>query len=810
MIRLPKSNIIRIFKLIFPNPNTTMPNKRTFSIPQTFLLYIVVFFACSAILSSSLYLFFEYRNFKTESKARESSYIETQKELIKHQVEQVLEHLDVSRDIRINQVNEILIHRVNQAYLLVENLYQTNKGKYKKEAILQMAREALRPLRSKEIRGDYFIIRTNGEEVLYPAHPEVEGSNFLDMPDSPEKDIVREEIRIALEKGEGFVQGNTESFPTNQAFSSPSVIYVKYFKPLDIIIGTGEYIPDIEEDIKKETKQYIKNIHYGVNQKIFINTTDGVAIIANSKKYQEGQNIFDLKDMSGFKFIKAEIETSKNLNGGFTTFNWIDDETNKIGQCISFVKAYPEWDWVVGAWFDLSLIETNISESIQQMKKSQIKKAAGILLQILLIHVIILLIFRYVAIKTKKNTTIFIRLLKKAIHTNTNIEKGKLSYTEFHTIADATNKIIENKKLADEELKKSEMQFKSLFEIAPIMILGIDNNRKITLWNNECERVTGYSLTEIQSVDNPMKMMLKHEEEYQTLLSHMLNPNGQFFEYTIIDKNKEERNQFWAGFKSPSGLIIGVGYDTTKLTKTLTELNITADKLQEANHTKDKFLSIIAHDLKNPFNAIVGFSDLLCSSYSDLDDDTKLDLIKDIQHSAKLNFNLLEKMLEWAMSQSDQIPFKPQNLDLQKIINDSSSFASYQASQKNIKITSNTGENILIFADENMLTSLLRNLISNAIKFTTEEGEVQIKTEVLEKDIKISIKDNGVGMSQDNIEKLFRTDAKVQTTGTSDEKGTGLGLLICKEFVDKHEGKIWVESQIDEGCEFFITFPKKK
>ncbi|MGZ2371169.1 cache domain-containing protein [Ancylomarina sp. YFZ004] len=786
-----------------------MQKKRILSIPQTFLLYIVVFFAFSAIVISSLFLLFEYRSFKKESEIQKSSFIQTQKELIKHEVEQVIEHIEVSRDIRINQVNDILIYRVNQAFLLVENLYQKNKGKYNKEVILQMAREALRPLRSKEIRGDYFIIRTNGEEILYPSHPEAEGVNFLEQPDSPEKEIVKEEIRIALEEGKGFVNDHIQSFQTKQSFSSPSVIYVRYFKPLDIVIGTGEYIPDIEGDIKKEAKQYIKNIHYGINQKIFINNTDGTAIVSSSKQYKEGENILDLKDESGFGLIRAEINASKNPEGGFTTFDWINDDTNEVGKCISFVKSYPEWNWVVGAWFDLSLIETNISESIEQMKNVQMKKAAGILMLILLIHIIILLIFQYVTNKTKKNTTTFIGLLKKAINSNSVIDIKKLNYSEFQTIANATNEIIENKKISDEELIKSEMQFKSLFEIAPILLLGIDQNNKITLWNNECVRLTGYSLSEIQSVEKPMKMMMKYDEEYQTLRSHLSEPNGKFHEYTIIDKDKVERNQFWAGFKSASGLVIGVGYDTTELTKTLTELNITADKLQEANQTKDKFLSIIAHDLKNPFNAIVGFSDLLCSSYSDLDDETKLDLIKDIQHSAKLNFNLLEKMLEWAMSQSDHIPFNPEVLNLQNLISDSTSFAAFQANQKQINIITEIQTNIQIFADENMLTSLLRNLISNAIKFTPDQGEIRIKTEPMDDQVKISIKDTGVGMSAENIEKLFRTDAKVQTSGTKDEKGTGLGLLICKEFVDKHQGEIWVESELGKGSEFIMIFPKQ-
>lgn len=787
-----------------------MPKRSPLSIPQTFLLYIVAFFAISAIVTSSLYLYIEYKTFKNESAKSKADYIEDQKKLIQNEVNLVIDHIEVSRDIRINQVNEILTHRVDQAYNLIENLYQTHKKKYSKQAIIQIAREALRPLRSKEIRGDYFIIRTDGEEILYPAHPELEGSNFLNLPASPEKAIVQEEIRIAKELEKGFINEELATLTTKEAFGSPSVIYVRYFKPLDIVLGTGEYIPDIEEDVKKEAIHYIQKIKYGVDQKIFINDDVGNVIVSNTKHYSVGENILTLKDANGFEFIKAEIDATKNPKGDFTIYDWKNEVNSDISKNISFVRKYSHWNWIVGAWFDLSHIEANIDHRIQRMQSEQIKKATLILFLIILLHIVILLIFKYIANKTKKNTTTFIRQLKKAIHSNTSIDKRRLNYSEFHTISDATNNIIENKKKTDEELMKSEMQFKSLFEIAPIMILGIDQNKNINLWNNECEKITGYSLAEVQATEKPMKIMMKYEEDYQSLLSHMSEPTGQFFEYTIVNKNHEERNQFWAGFKSPSGITIGVGYDTTEFKKTLTALNITADKLQEANLTKDKFLSIIAHDLKNPFNAIIGFSNILTTNYNEFDDETKLEIIKDIQHSAKLNFNLLEKLLEWAMSQSDQIPFYPELLDLQDIVQHSISFASYQASQKKIKLSSSNCSNMKIYADDNMLTSLLRNLISNSIKFTPENGEIQIKAKSINDGIRISIKDTGVGINSKNIEKLFQIDSKIQTSGTKDEKGTGIGLLICKEFVDKHGGNIWVESQVGKGTEFFITFPNRK
>ena len=142
------------------------------------------------------------------------------------------------------------------------------------------------------------------------------------------------------------------------------------------------------------------------------------------------------------------------------------------------------------------------------MQKAQIKKATSILIIIILSHLVLLLIFRYVTNKTKKNTTTFIRLLKKAIHSNSNIDKSKLNYSEFRKIADSTNEIIAKKRKADDDLRNSELQFKSLFEIAPIMILGLDETNEIVLWNKECEKFSGYTMNEFNKLDNPFKEII--------------------------------------------------------------------------------------------------------------------------------------------------------------------------------------------------------------------------------------------------------------------------------------------------------------
>ncbi|MEA2041022.1 MAG: HAMP domain-containing sensor histidine kinase [Bacteroidota bacterium] len=231
-------------------------------------------------------------------------------------------------------------------------------------------------------------------------------------------------------------------------------------------------------------------------------------------------------------------------------------------------------------------------------------------------------------------------------------------------------------------------------------------------------------------------------------------------------------------------------------------------KLRESNATKDKFFSIIAHDLRSPFNAILGFSKILLQTHRDYDDDSREELIKSVDSSANRAFKLLENLLTWSLSQSGKINYLPEKLHLKIQVFETIFDLQEVANKKNIKILDTVSENEMIFADKNMITTVLRNLISNAIKFTNKNGEIKISAEQDEKDIIISVIDNGVGINKKELQKIFNISEKASTQGTENEQGTGLGLAVCKEFVEKHSGKIWVESEIDKGSTFYFTIQK--
>jgi signal transduction histidine kinase len=241
----------------------------------------------------------------------------------------------------------------------------------------------------------------------------------------------------------------------------------------------------------------------------------------------------------------------------------------------------------------------------------------------------------------------------------------------------------------------------------------------------------------------------------------------------------------------------------TKQTKILQEKTA---KLEELNATKDKLFSVIAHDIKTPFNSILGFSELLLDENHNYDAAETKDLVKYIRSSARNTLALTENLLSWAKSQTGQIKFKPEPIRLRKIVDEVMNVVDTAAKFKGVFVDCSQVPDIEVYADRNMLKSILYNLIYNAIKFTHADGKVIVFAEDEKQHGRIVISDNGVGMDQETKSKVFHV-ASGSTKGTASEEGSGLGLILCKEFVEKHGGKIWVESEAGKGSDFTFTVP---
>jgi signal transduction histidine kinase len=241
--------------------------------------------------------------------------------------------------------------------------------------------------------------------------------------------------------------------------------------------------------------------------------------------------------------------------------------------------------------------------------------------------------------------------------------------------------------------------------------------------------------------------------------------------------------------------------------KQASELAESNKQLSIANATKDKFFSIIAHDLRNPFSTVIGFSDILIQNFRKYPDDKIEKFLGFIYTSSVHGNDLLSNLLMWSRSQSGTISFNPETQNLSEVIRETLTLLEGSAQKKNITLLEGIEKELYCAFDENMIKTVIRNLVSNAIKFTTESGKITIRSERKDKDILISVADTGVGIPRENQQKLFHVDSNISTKGTEKETGTGLGLILCKEFVEKHGGTIWVESEEGKGSIFKFTLP---
>jgi signal transduction histidine kinase len=255
-------------------------------------------------------------------------------------------------------------------------------------------------------------------------------------------------------------------------------------------------------------------------------------------------------------------------------------------------------------------------------------------------------------------------------------------------------------------------------------------------------------------------------------------------------------------------LLHSIIHDVTDRKRIEDQLKESEIRLRELNATKDKFFSIIGHDLKNPFNAIIGFSNILLDQVKEKDYEGIEEYAEIIHKSSLRAMSLLADLLEWSQLQTGKLIFSPTTFDLAKLIDEVSDLANDAALHKNILILNDLPAQVIVFADKSMIGSVLRNLVSNAVKFSNVNGRINISVNKTPTEFIVAIQDNGVGIKEESIGKLFRIEEAYSTPGTLKETGTGLGLLLCKELVQKHGGKIWVESKVGSCSTFFFTIPK--
>lgn len=380
---------------------------------------------------------------------------------------------------------------------------------------------------------------------------------------------------------------------------------------------------------------------------------------------------------------------------------------------------------------------------------------------------------------------------------------------------------ISEKKRNQQAVRDSEEKYRNITENIDDFLYTferIGHAIRPVFYTASVEKITGYTQADFLG-DSRLILKMVYPDDFPSikkklgsLLKSRIQLSGEF-EFRIINKHG---NIVWIRNKinlvrdkeGKIQKIYGLVSDISLRKKAEEELTRSTENLVKLNETKDRFISIISHDLRTPFSSILGFTDLLLSD-NDLTEKERHQYVEFIRESSKSMLSLVNSLLDWTRLQTGRIRFEPERIEAHKIIENSLNALSGVAFQKNIDIISKVQDDIFVFVDKDLILQVFNNMLSNAIKFTPKFGSIVISSSPSEKMrfIEFSIKDTGIGIRPENISKLFRVDTKFSSEGTEGEKGTGLGLSLVKEIIEKHGGSIWVESEYGKGSEFKFTLP---
>jgi PAS domain S-box-containing protein len=777
-----------------------------------------------AISIAAVDILVSYNAFHNRSEKMQADYIASQKESIKQEVERVVDLISHEKAQLALSTRKEIKTRVNDAYVIAQNIYQQNKSSQSKNKIQEMILTALRPIRFADGNGSYFIIHLDNKVILSADKPEKEDSFLLAAQNQTGKQPARDMIKLVRQTGEGFYEYN-ENKPDTARKSLQKISYVKLFKPLNWLIGTDLYLDDIDRQAQTALLETISQIRFGTenNGYIFVVSYDGTTLMNDTQRHLIGKNIWDLTDPNGIKVIQEERKAVRNPQGDFIYYTWNKPSTRTPSPKTSFVKGIEDWQWMIGAGVYLDDVDNNIA-LIQTKLNKQIKTK---LLLFSLISTISLCLFLFLFNRLNNSltndTNILISFFKQAAFRNEKINRNHLRFDELDRLAENANKMLQDKLKAEGQLK----MFKTFAESSSQGMGWADINGNIQYLNSAMTALFAEK-DQNSSIGKNVAKTYYPEHEQQKLEEEI---------FPIV-KNKGK----WSGeltVQTINGTLIPT-YNSLflipdKITKQIFFANIITDitdrkeaeekqaALTEKLHQAQKMESIglmaggVAHDLNNILLGITGYPELILT---DLPKDSKLRKpIKAIQQSGQRAAAIVADLLTIARGAASI----RKSYNLHTIINEYLHSPECRKSKslypKVIFQHQYDAENPVISCSPVHIQKCLMNLTINACEAINGAGILAISTynqNISEQDtalmpeinktgeyVVLSVKDTGSGIAEKDFKHIFEPFYTKKEMGRS---GSGLGLTVVWNTMKDHEGAVFVESDKTGTC-FKLYFP---
>ena len=779
----------------------------------------------SILLWSIFWIQGEYSNFKIDSEQLRLDYIHSQKSEMKLLVINLADRIKLRKSQTKNNLKKSIKERVNAAHLIASTIYAKNVNSKTPEQIIEMISDILRPIRFDNGKGYYFAVSMEGIEILYPVKPEFEGHNVIDLKDAQGNFVIKDEIKTAREKGEGFI---THFWPKPEAKTEklfPKISYVKYFKPLDLYIGTGAYLDEAKKQNQHQMLTGLALTRFGADGYFFGSTFSGDPLFSNGKVTLGQKSIWDLTDPNGVKIIQEQRKAAEKKEGSFVNYSWPRLKNSNPSPKISFVVEISEWEWTIGAGFYTDDLNSTIAAQKALMEKHLKEQILRGFFALIILLFLTGFWSKRISDKIKLSIETFSSFLKNTSTDSITINPEQLELQEFKEIATLTNEMLVKRIQAEESLQESEEKFRKMYESTQIGIAIVSLDFKILEANQAyCDmlgysekELTGKTLMEITSPEDISKNI-----EKQTQLGQEIVTSFQM-EKKFIHKNGETVHGLLSAtlindkYQNPQ-YFLGNVVDITPRKIAEESKKELENKLQQAQRMEaiGSLAGGIAHDFNNVLFSIMGFTEITMA------DMEKEDKNRENLDQVLIAANRAKEMVQHILAFSRQTETEKKPVQIQHIMDEVLKLLKHSI-PSTIEIKATIDKNSYpVFADPVQIHQVIMNLATNSSHAMKEKGGIMefivAQKTIIPEDlttypnlnlgeyIEIQIKDTGHGISKDNIGKIFNPYFTTKNAG----EGSGMGLSVVHGIILGHNGGVLVKSEPDRGTSFHILLPMLK
>ncbi|MCP4343534.1 MAG: response regulator [Desulfobulbaceae bacterium] len=797
-------------------------------------LYLTFFYSVTgvaffmAVAIGYFWIKSEVRGFDEDSQLLRNSYVAEQKNKVKNVVGQVIQHIIFRRDTAEQGIKDSLKGRVYEAVKTCQHLYEEYHDTKNEEEIKALIRESLRTIRFNHGRGYYFIYDMQGNNILLPNNPELEGKNLLDLKDDNGQYTVQRYIKIIREQGEGFMEWHWYR-PGETTKMSKKIGFAKSFGALDWFIGTGEYVEDAEQEIRKEILAYINTIRFDNDNYVFVYDFEAITL-AHFKPENLGKNQWNFVDTKGVPVLQELIRISQEPNGGFLQYvGTIKPETGKPSEKISYADSILDWRWMIGAGVyldDIELVLVLKHEKLQQKIKDNTTKA---LLILLLTLIGIVFLNRYIFSTLKRNVKAFTSFFETAAQKAVRMDENLLHFDEFKQLIGPANSMLDARNKALEALQESEERLNLAIDATNQSLWNLNLENNTLIWDQrafsifDCDpTVISPSRKTIATRANPEDWAMAERAMEDHLAGHTETYRA---EYRLQGKDAgwlwilEQGKITKRDEKGKAIRVVGTYIDITPAKEAENEKYELREQLNRSKKMEALGLLAggVAHDLNNVLSGIVSYPDLLLES---LPADSSL---------RKPLTTIRDSGTKAAVIVQDLLVLARRGIVIYDVVNLNQIITDYLASPEHKLLQSQYPLTRLKLRLDTSLLNLkgsaihlckaLTNLITNAFEAQPEGGPIRIVTanRYLEKTIRgyesilpgeyvlLSVEDSGMGIAQEETKRIFEPFYTKKIMGH--HSGTGLGMAIVWGTIQDHRGYIDVQSTEGKGTVFDLYFP---